>query len=114
MRLWAVRGLCQPVAQPLDQIHALVQDGDDQCRSVLANQAESVVMVASGHAQSGVHLRHIAKGTLPCDEAGNATLQLGHVGPHLRVTPLLAGVANDRPDISFRRRRQYIAGAQEC
>lgn len=53
-------------------------------------------------------------GTQALGETRNALLELGHIGADLRLAPLLACVADDRPDINLSRRSQNIGVAQEA
>lgn len=44
---WSVQG--QPVAEPLNKIHPLVQDGDNQRRIIVTEKAENIVMLNTVH-----------------------------------------------------------------
>jgi hypothetical protein len=61
-----------------------------------------------------MHIAHVTVGAQALRETSDALLELGHIGANLRIAPMLAGVADDRPDISLGRRSQDVTLAQEA
>ena len=69
-------------------------------------------MLAVRHQQFRGEVAHIAVPALTGGKAHNATFQSADIKAHLFVTPLLARVADDLPQVGFSLKRKNIGASQ--
>lgn len=104
--------LSDPPRYPPSQVHAFVENGDDQGGRAHARQAEDDVVLTADHPQAGLQVARIPGHGVTRRQSLNAASQLTGVTAGLSLAPLSACISNNLPQIGFGRRGEDIRPGQ--
>lgn len=78
----------------------------------LSMSAPNIMVFAMRHSQPRIYFRHVLEAACADRDTFDASSQRGDILPGLRISPVLASIGDDAPQIGFRRGEQDVVGRQ--
>lgn len=87
-----------------------MENRHDQSRRSLSWQTEDEMMFVPPHPKRWKKCAHVFERTLATGKVGDTLFQPRDLAAHLRLSPLLASVADNAAQVGFSLRRENVAG----